>query len=115
MADTAVLVTELMHTSLFNKVHKLPGYMPSLAFGKTVAEQVARGLVYIHGLDLIHRDLSSNNILLDSSCNCLKIADFGLSIAKSEVTSHTAGPVRYYRCVRFITSEFTRIVVYLLV
>jgi serine/threonine protein kinase len=93
MADTAVLVTELMDTSLFAHIHKRDNYVPVLTFATMIAEQVTRGLVYIHNLELIHRDLSSNNILLDAGLRSVKIADFGLSIAQSEVTSQTAGPV----------------------
>lgn len=65
--DSAVLVTELMEgSSLFARVHK-SRYTPSLDFARTVTLQVARGLVYLHSIELIHRDLSSNNILLDAN------------------------------------------------
>lgn len=113
----------------------------SLAFAKRVVEQVrlvgvlaraltrarqqvARGLVYLHTSELIHRDLvsgrarararggarvpdvgvlrwrqSSNNILLDAAATAaapvvecrVKIADFGLSISKSESATQSAG------------------------
>lgn len=57
MQDTAVLVTDLMEGgSLFAFVHS-SSYQPSLVFARRVVEQVARGLVYLHTSDLIHRDL----------------------------------------------------------
>ncbi|KAG7344094.1 protein kinase domain containing protein [Nitzschia inconspicua] len=38
----------------------------------------ARGLAYLHSLKIIHRDIKSTNLLLDSRGN-LRIADFGLA------------------------------------
>merc|ERR1719199_2188524 len=40
------------------------------------AAEVADGLAYIHSLKIVHRDLSSRNLLLTSD-NKVKICDFG--------------------------------------
>ncbi|KAJ3154858.1 serine/threonine protein kinase, CMGC, CDC2/CDK sub [Geranomyces michiganensis] len=45
---------------------------------KSYAKQLLEGLSYLHGNDLLHRDLKSANILIDGD-GTLKIADFGLA------------------------------------
>ncbi|EQC26650.1 TKL protein kinase [Saprolegnia diclina VS20] len=46
---------------------------------------IADGLVYLHSLDVIHRDLKSRNVLMDSQKGT-KLTDFG---ASREVTTET--------------------------
>lgn len=69
--------------------------IPSSLVGKTgirldwtrrlkIALGAARGVQYLHDLanpPIIHRDIKSNNILLDERLNA-KVADFGLSKSK---------------------------------
>ena len=43
-----------------------------------LCHDIAQAISYIHSNDIIHRDLSSNNVLLTADCKA-KIADFGMS------------------------------------
>lgn len=42
-------------------------------------KQVALSLEYLHGNELVHRDIKSANILLDFDTGIVKLADFGVS------------------------------------
>ena len=78
-ADQLLLVMELMAGGnlsdlLFNK-------RPVLSFRQKarMGSQVAEGLSYLHERRVVHRDLKTMNVVLDSSLNC-KICDFGLTL-----------------------------------
>ncbi|XP_021720965.1 probable leucine-rich repeat receptor-like protein kinase At5g49770 [Chenopodium quinoa] len=67
-----------------------------------VALGTARGLSYLHQLanpPIVHRDIKSNNILLDENLNA-KVSDFGLSkplidVGKSHITTEVKGTMGY--------------------
>jgi hypothetical protein len=44
-----------------------------------LASQIAGGLSYLHGCDVLHRDLKPNNVLVTADWTQAKITDFGLS------------------------------------
>lgn len=107
--DDVFLVTELMETDL-----------DKLIKSKTVLHerhtcwimyQLLRGLAYIHGANVSHRDVKPANIVLDSQCN-LKLCDFGLSRADFPRASET--PIfwtdyvatRWYRAPELICSHY---------
>lgn len=86
------MVMELAHCSLFDVLHKgapLPRPAPdhhelNIDTRLRILEDVASGLMFLHTLDIMHLDLKSLNLLLDAA-GVVKLADFGLSVVKSEI------------------------------
>ncbi|KAG5549932.1 hypothetical protein RHGRI_015036 [Rhododendron griersonianum] len=79
-----------------------------------IALGTARGLQYLHELanpPIIHRDIKSNNILLDDRLNA-KVADFGLSKLlgdpeKGHVTTQVKGTMGYMDPEYYMTQQLT--------
>ena len=73
-----LLVMELLETSLDDLLEHMPN-LP-LSMKRSILEDVAKGLLYLHKRNppVIHRDLTSNNVLLTSSL-VAKITDMGNS------------------------------------
>ncbi|XP_038701512.1 LEAF RUST 10 DISEASE-RESISTANCE LOCUS RECEPTOR-LIKE PROTEIN KINASE-like 1.4 isoform X3 [Tripterygium wilfordii] len=72
----------------------------------SIALETAEALAFLHAFDVIHRDVKTNNILLDNNFH-VKVADFGLSrLFPTNVTHVSTAPQgtpgyvdpEYYQC-----------------
>lgn len=72
------LVLELAHNGELAKHFKLGTCGLSEKAAADIFRQVLSGVLYLHTHNIIHRDLSLNNLLLTKDLN-VKIADFGLA------------------------------------
>ena len=80
LGEQPVLLTELMDESMMSFIARSTDSQVNLSFRYEVdiVHDVAMGLSYLHSRKILHRDLSSNNVLLSRGCKA-KITDFGVS------------------------------------
>ena len=72
------LLIELMDESLTRFLERSTGPLPYHT-QLNVCYDVSLALAYLHSNDIIHRDLSSNNVLLIGEGSRAKVTDFGMS------------------------------------
>ena len=83
------VITELAPKgSLFDYLHKNPKTKNNLSldFKNKIAKQLICAMAYIHSRGYVHRDLKTQNILLDKNLD-IKMCDFGLTKLKSELNT----------------------------
>ena len=73
-----VLLMELMDESLTRFLERLTGPLPYHS-QLNICHDVALALAYLHSNGIVHRDLSSNNVLLIGEGSRAKVTDFGMS------------------------------------
>ena len=73
-----VLLMELMDESLTRFLDRSTGSLPYHS-QLNICHDVALALAYLHSNGIIHRDLSSNNVLLIGEGSRAKVTDFGMS------------------------------------
>ncbi|KAL1370111.1 hypothetical protein HN51_000422 [Arachis hypogaea] len=112
--EERLLVYEYMsngsiHEHLHNKnnVEKNSSILNSWKMRIKIALDAARGIEYIHNYavpPIIHRDIKSSNILLDSNWNA-KVSDFGLSLILPEMEQDST-PIKAVGTVGYIDPEY---------
>ncbi|KAI5408697.1 hypothetical protein KIW84_054509, partial [Lathyrus oleraceus] len=113
--DERLLVYEYMsngslHDHLHDKsnVEKNSSIMNSWKMRIKVALDAARGIEYIHNYAvplIIHRDIKSSNILLDSKWNA-RVSDFGLSLIWQETELELMSDTKAVGTVGYIDPEY---------
>ena len=87
------LVMEMMKTNLKGFLEKHEEGKVPLHFKISILVDVTQGLEFLHGQDIIHRDLSSNNVLLTRNL-VAKIADLGVAkvVEQNKMKTYTQAP-----------------------
>ena len=75
--NAPVLLMELMDESLTHFLESSPGDIP-YHIQVNLSQDIAQALAFLHANGIIHRDLSSNNVLLIAGSQA-KVSDFGKS------------------------------------
>ncbi len=72
----AVLLMELMEETLTDYLENDLQYLVPYHIQVNICHSVASGLSYLHANGIVHRDVSSNNILLAGNAQVIKLSDF---------------------------------------
>ncbi len=75
-SDSLTIVMEYLPTTLSAAIQQYKSLPEEISFG--ILENVALGICFLHSQNIIHRDLSANNVLLDDNMNA-KICDLGVA------------------------------------
>lgn len=90
--ETSYLTMEYVPGTTLRRVLREEGTLP-LGRALDVVEEVLGALAAAHRKGLVHRDVKPENVLLTEEDDRVKVADFGLARAVTEVTSTTTGTV----------------------
>ncbi len=88
------IVMEYVDGRTLTDCMRQPGFSPELA--RNILKQLCAALEYLHGKQLVHRDIKPDNILITYNGNNVKLIDFGLSDGDAyTLLKEPAGTRRY--------------------
>ena len=87
-SDTSFIVMEYVHGSDLKTAIQQRGAINQRKVAE-IGSQVAQALSVAHGLDIIHRDIKPQNIMIQPDGN-VKVMDFGIAQAKNSVKTKTS-------------------------
>ncbi|KAG0261028.1 hypothetical protein DFQ27_003170, partial [Actinomortierella ambigua] len=103
--EELVLVTDLAEGGSLRKAIKsnlIPPKAWSIKF--RIAQEIARGLAYIHSEGVLHLDLKSDNVLLTRYLE-VKLCDFGMSQVKTSSASRSPAEAKVKGTYRWMAPE----------
>ncbi|XP_065911430.1 uncharacterized protein [Dysidea avara] len=91
--DFPWLIMEKLHTSLTGLLERYTREQISSTTKMSIMQDITLGIQYLHSHEIIHRDLSSNNVILTKNL-VAKLADFGVAkmIDPQTARTHTQVP-----------------------
>ena len=87
---TMSIVMELCDESLYDFIRRFKGKLVPKEQKLQIIQDIARGMMYLHGQNIVHGDLRSSNVLLCHSEDqtVAKLADFDMARLLDPVTQH---------------------------
>ena len=98
------LILEYMENKSLYALHKRDMNLPWYPNKWQIACDISAGMSYLHSMNVLHRDMKSPNILLDSTYRA-KISDFGMARVKDDICSSVVSSTQNSGTIRWNAPE----------